>query len=94
MSEKKYRTWTEEEVNNIINMKGYNGEQIDVFRLYGILFLGNCEGGEWDISKRFVNFTHHSVPISIDDFDGCEDEEHVNEQFWESLKEGIHERLI
>ena len=86
--------YTEEEVNKIINLRGHNGEQIDVFRLYGILFMGNTESGEWDICKRFVRFTHHSVPISIDDFDGCEDEDHVRDQFHESLKEAINDRLL
>ena len=86
--------YTKEAINNIVNLKGHNGEQIDIFRLYGILFLGNSESGEWDISKTFTNFSHHSVPISLEEFEYCETEEDVNEQFWESLRESINEKLI
>ena len=94
MSAKKERTWTEEEVNNIINLVGHDGRQIDIFDLHGVLFLGNGEGGEWDLSKRYTRFNEHSVPISIEDFQGCEDEDHINEQFFESLREAINEKLL
>ena len=86
--------YTKEEINKIVNLKGHNGEQIDIFRLYGILFMGNCESGEWDLCKRFVRFTTHSVPISLEDFEFCETEEQVDEQFHESLVEAINERLL
>ena len=86
--------YTKEQINNIVNLKGHNGRQIDIFRLYGILFVGNTEYGEWDICKRFVRFTHHSITISLEDFELCETEEDVHEQFHESLKEIINERLL
>ena len=87
-------TYTEEEINNIVNLKGHNGEQIDIFSLHGVLFVGNSESGEWDISKRYVRFSEHSLGISIEEFEDCETEEDVNEQFFECLREVVLRRLL
>ena len=86
--------YTEEDINRIIGLKGFNGEPIDIFRLHGVLFVGNSEGGEWDLSKRYVRYSEHSIGLSIEDFAYCETEEDVNEQWHESFKQTVAERLI
>lgn len=86
--------YTEEEINNIVNLKGHNGEQIDIFSLHGVLFLGNSKDGVWDISERYVRYTEHSIGMSIEEFEFCETEDDVNEQWHECLKQTITERLL
>ena len=86
--------WTEEQINGIIALKGDNGESIDIFRLYGILFVGNTQEGLWDISKRFTGFVQHSVPIHLEDFEGCESEDDVHEVFNEEFRRSVMERLL
>lgn len=88
--------YTKEEINKIVNLKGANGELIDIFDLHGLLFVGNSKDGCWDLSMdgRYCRFSEHSIGISYDDFEDCETEEDVTEQFWESLKEAVQERLL
>lgn len=86
--------YSKEEINKIIGLKGVDGKPIDVFRLHGILFVGNSESGTWDLTRTYVRFSEHSLGISINDFDWCESEENVSNQFHESLEEAIKERLV
>lgn len=86
--------FTKEEINNIINLKGNNKEQIDIFNLYGILFLGNIEKGEYDLTKKFTKFTSHSLPVLYEDFSDSETEEDVIDRFGELLGKIIEEKLL
>lgn len=86
--------YTEEEINNIIDLKGYDGRQIDIFKLHGVLFIGNPENGEWDLAKNYTRLSEHSVPISLEDFEDCESEDEVRETFGEELKNTIIDKLL
>jgi len=88
--------YSRKEINKIIDLKGANGEQIDIFCLYGLIYLGNTKGGYWDLTAtgRFCNFNSHSLFISYSDFDWCKTEEDVQNQFHESLKEAVKDRLV
>lgn len=35
--------YRKKQINNIINLTGNNGEQIDIFNLHGILYIGNTK---------------------------------------------------
>ena len=82
-------TFTEEEINRIINLKDSEGKPLDVFSLGGVLYLD-----DGDDSKGSCRFTAHSLPICVDDFWACESEEDVLEQFHKSLKEIVLEKLF
>lgn len=84
-----------EDVNRIVGLKGANGELLDVFDLYGVLFVGNCVEGEWDLTSdgRFTRVGLHGVGIDVSDFGWCETEEDVIEQFNKSLKHAVVEAL-
>lgn len=87
-------TFTEEEINNIIGLKGYDGRQIDIFNLYGIIFVGNTEKSSWNLNRNFVKLSESRVPITIDAFEFCETEKDVRETFAEELKESITEKVL
>lgn len=86
--------FTKEQINEIIGLKGADGKPIDIFNLHGILYIGNSENGTYDLSKTYVRFNEHTLGISFEDFEDCETEEDANEQFFESFKRVILERLI
>lgn len=86
--------YTEEEINNIIDLRGYDGKQINIFKLHGILFIGNPENGKWDLTKSYTRLSEHAIPISLEDFEDCKNEEDVREAFSEELKNMIIEKLL
>lgn len=86
--------YTREEINKIVDLKGHNGEQIDIFKLHGLLFVGNSEGGEWNLMERYTRFSEHTLPIIYEAFVFCETEEQVNHHFWKCLREAVTQKLI
>ena len=86
--------FSKDDINNIIDLKGAEGKLIDIFDLHGILHVGNSENGTYDLSKTYTRFSEHSLGISHEDFDGCETEDDVDEQFRDSLKQIVKERLL
>lgn len=86
--------YTGEEINNIIGLKGHDGRQINIFELHCVLFIGNAEDGEWDLTKNYVRLTEHSISLSLEDFEYCENEDEVREVFSEELRNMITEKLI
>ena len=90
------KTFNEEEINNIIALKGANGKQIDIFNLHGVLYVGNCINGVWDVSGdgQFTRASEHSMAFGLDDFDGCESEEDILNRFSECLREFVLQQLV
>ena len=86
--------FTQEQINNIIGLRGYDGRQIDIFKLHGVLFIGNTEDGEWDLNKNYMKMSEHGIPISLDDFEDCETEDEVRDVFSEELEEVIIDKLL
>jgi len=94
--------YTKDEINKILNIRGADGELIDVFDLHGVLFIGNCLQEHtptgvktmWNIDRRFIMESEHSLPIPYDDFEGCENEEDVHEKFSELLHEALEKKLL
>ena len=43
--------FTRDHINNIIDLRGNDGRQIDIFKLYGVLFIGNTEDGKWNLNR-------------------------------------------
>ena len=86
--------FTQEEINNIIGLKGHDGRQIDIFKLHGVLFIGNTEDGEWDLNKNYMKMSEHYIPITLDDFEDCETEDEVENTFREELEEMIINKLL
>lgn len=82
------------EINNIINLIGNNGEQIDIFNLHGLIFIGNVKDKVWDITQRYVRLSEHSISISIEDFEGYETDKEIQERFSELLEETIIDNLL
>ena len=83
-----------EQINNIIGLRGHDGIQIDIFKLHGVLFIGNEECGAWDLNKNYLRLSEHSIPISLDDFEYCETEDEVRDTFSETLKNAIIDKLL
>lgn len=86
--------FTREQINDIINLKGNDGRQIDIFELYGVLFLGNSENRKWDLNKNFIKLSEHNIPIYMDDFEDCETEDDVCNAFSDELKGMTVDRLL
>jgi len=86
--------FSEQEINKIINLKGADGKLIDIFDLHGILFVGNSENGTWNLDKTYIRFSEHSLGIPLEEFEDCETEEDVDEQFSMALRRIILEKLI
>lgn len=91
--------YTEEEVNNILNLRGHDGKLIDVFNLYGLIYVGNTQLNErhrqeWDLTKTFTKFSEHSLGMSIEDFEDCKTEDEVTDTFWSNLRDLVRDRLL
>lgn len=86
--------FTQEQINNIIDLRGNDGRQIDIFKLHGILFIGNIEDKVWNLDKKYVKLSQHNVPMSLDDFEDCETEDDVRNTFAEELKDTIIDKLL
>jgi len=86
--------YTEEQINKIIGWKGRDGKPIDNFNLHGVVFMGNVQDGEWDISKTYTMYSEHSVPIHYGAFEVCESEEDVRGVFAEEFERSVNEKLI
>jgi len=86
--------FSKEEINAIVDLKGADGKLIDIFDLHGVLYVGNGENGTWDLTKTYVRYSEHSLGISLKDFEDCETEEDVNEQFVESLRQLVLAQLV
>ena len=93
------KKFTPEEINCIIDLKDSHGEQINVFELHGVLFIGNSEETkwetrkQWDITQRYCMFSEHSLGITIEDFADCTTPEEVNDTFAETLGQLLKARL-
>jgi len=93
--------FTKDEINKILNIRGTDGEVIDVFDLHGVLFIGNClqehtpKGVKtmWNLDRRFIMESEHSLPISYEDFELCENEDDVREKFSELLRQALENKL-
>jgi hypothetical protein len=86
--------FTQEQINVIIDLRGKDGRQIDIFELHGILFVGNTEDKVWNLDKKYVRLSEHNIPISFDDFEDCETEEDVRNTFSEELQNMIIDKLL
>ena len=86
--------YTKEQINDILHLIGANGKPIDIFDLHGVMFIGNSQGRIWDISETYIRNAEHSLPIFIEDFEFCETEDEVRDQFHLSLREIVLERLL
>jgi len=91
--------FTEEDINQILNLRGADGKLIDVFDLHGVIFIGNTQPNErgkeeWDLTKTYKRHSEHSIAMDIKDFEDCVNEEHVKEVFAECLQEAIREKLV
>ena len=86
--------FTQEQINDIIGLRGKDGRQIDIFKLHGVLFVGNAENGVWDLNKNYLRLSEHDIPISMDDFEFCETEDEVRNTFGEELKDAIMDKLL
>ncbi len=98
--------YTAEEINNIINLKGANGTQIDIFDLHGVLYLGNTRtvhvpkngvlvaSEVWDLTETYNRYNEHSIGMNINDFEDCETEEDVLDRFREELATAVAEKLV
>ena len=87
-------TWTEEQINDIIDERTKTKQQLDIFNLYGVLYVGNTIEGQWDINKMFVKWSEGRLAISLEDFEDCEDAEEVRDTFLELLEERVKAKLV
>ena len=55
MSEEKLK-YSKEEINKMINLVGKDGNHIDIFGLYAVLFVGNDTRGEWNLTKTYTKY--------------------------------------
>jgi len=86
--------YTKEEINKIINLIGADGNRIDIFDLYAVLFLGNNIKGTWDLAKTYTKYGDGGIIVSMEDFEGCDTEQEVIDRFCETLLVGIRNRLV
>lgn len=86
--------FTYEQINDIIDLRGRDGRQIDIFNLHGVLFIGNIEDRTWDLSKKYTRLSEHNIPISMDDFEDCDTEDEVRDTFGAELKDAITDKLL
>lgn len=80
--------FTEQQINTILNLKGWIGATINVFDLEASLTIGiSSDPDQWEISQH--TFSSKPVKITIKDFDACTTEDEVKTAFRRALKHGI-----
>lgn len=80
--------FSKEEISKIVNLKDTRGQLLNIFDLHGKLFL--AEHG----SSRIVQYSSHSLPIFLSDFEWCETKRDVKDQFSESLLTAVEGKLF
>jgi len=84
--------YTKAEINEILNLKGWLNQSIDVFNLYGVLTIGISsnprEGSdEWEIQQR--TYSENKLPITIRDFENCNEPDDVRKAFNKALRKTV-----
>ena len=81
----KQKSFTEEDINRILNLKGLLGDLIDVFDLCSVLFIGTSQNmAEWEMKNTL--YEENKLLISLEDFKGCKNEVDVKQAFHATLK--------
>ena len=78
----------------MINLVGKDGNHIDIFGLYAVLFVGNDTRGEWNLTKTYTKYGEGRVAIALEDFEGCDTKQEVVDRFCEMLIVGIKNKLV
>lgn len=76
-------------VNDVINLKDKYGDQIDIFNMYGLLYVGNLVDNKLILNDKCIEHSQSKIKIDILDFDDCETDEDIEEKFHELFKEEI-----
>ena len=84
----------EQHINNVMNLIGTNGKQIDVFKLHGLLFVGNVQNGEYDLHETYTMHSEHSLPVNASEFEDCETDEEIRNKFGELLSDIVADKLV
>jgi hypothetical protein len=83
----------EKYINGVINLKGFNGKPIDIFKLHGLLFVGNVENGKYDLRETYSRYSEHTLGICAADFEDCETPDEIKDRFGEVLSDAVSEQL-
>jgi hypothetical protein len=88
-------TYTPREINDIINLKGANGKQINIFDLHFVLYIGNVENRQWNVGQdgRFTMYSEHSIGVDPFRFDLCTNPDEVKTEFSQVIYEAMKEAL-
>lgn len=78
--------FSKEEINEIVNQNCKKEDQVDIFNLYVVIILGN--------RNTTLTFRSDNIATEYEDFEWCETEEQVIEQFHDSIKDAIKEQLL
>ncbi len=86
-------------INVLLNLRMPNGKTIDIFKLHGVLYVGNCEDGEWNLRENHMQFAASHLPIHISEFDWCFEygddlEINIKERFSELLRNAAEGHII
>lgn len=99
--------YTRDEINKILCLKAVLGRYVDVFNLYGILFVGEsqprckkcifndtCDNldGTWEATN--LSYAENSLPIKLEDFANCQNEAEVKAVFRKVLKRAVATELF
>ena len=85
--------YTKEEINEILNLKGWLNQTIDVFNLYGVLTIGvSSDPHQWEVQQR--THSENILPISLEDFKDCQTEADVKKRFNEVLRKAVLAEMI
>lgn len=87
-------TWTEDQINKIIGLKTKDGHNIDVFKLYGVLHIGNTTKGLWTLIEKFQKYGEGRLAISLKSFEYCEDEDDIQQTFKDCIEDRIKAKLV
>lgn len=86
--------FTRKQINEVINLKGVDGNLIDVFALHGLLFVDNSQDGEWNLDKTYCRFSEHSLGISFYAFEDCKTEDDVHNVFHDESERSVKDKLV
>lgn len=81
--------YTEQEINQIINLKGTNDQTINLFNMHGALYIGDKA-----TEDNYTQYSEHTISLNIDDFSNVYTPEDIKERFTECIKEVVCEKIL
>ncbi len=84
--------YTEQQINDILNLTGWLNSRIDCFKLYAVLTIGVTNntrgpGDSWEITQK--TYSEKALEIKLEDFADCTSKNAVKKRFKQVMQKAV-----